>query len=601
MFPFNFSNFYSHKFHNSMPVNDHHPTDTSRKAYPNLGRQLTVADIGKKILRVYPYEIVQGRYDWSHMPQDANEISSDMTLVSLDNRTITYYSHFFTKECETGLLDRHWLTLEEWIVCDKDKQVSQPPIETPKQATQPPIDTPVDQDWHYFPGGLKSPSHKDPSHKEPFAAFAKIHSVLKLARLLNSLNEASESESTNAFSTRKHNFSDANANEAWWFNKVKKSHSQNFVPKDYAYHRPVLAPMTADSQEERPFDLQSRDPRAVLGLGPNVKDITLIKKQYRKLALWYHPDKNPHSKISEEEFKKITNAYQALLKEFEGSSFTAGKTSEGDEDFTLADYTYTHLLKEMEANNFQAEGEIKNKWMKFVAEVEKSTKKHFDHPMVKMLLERILLKANSYIHLFQIKTRLTDLKFIEKTASLEALATTLTDTMKHIKGLIKEFDLDNDSESWPAETLSSGFKTANYLVMDKYLAFARSAVEIFVQLNKRQQAVDLRDKVLAFLLKRESCLFFGTLKASVNQMKFNSQLNGLRENRQEANKESKSEKNMDLSQRDHFSYSSENTQPHETTDKVLDTIPVEGELEAVLKNLEINKKFFNDAISYIKI
>ena len=588
MFSFDFSNFYFHEFPDSIPESNHLSRDTSRKAYPNLGRQLTVSDIGKKILRVYPYQIVEGRYDWSHMPRDANETSSDMTLVSLDNRTITYYSTFFEGECKTHLLDRHWLTLDEWIVCDKDKQVSQPPME---------IETPRGGYMHHFSGGLKSPSHK-----EPFAAFAKIHSVLKFARLLNSLNEASESESTNPFSTRKNNFSDPCTREAWWFNKIKKRPSENFVPKDYAYHRPVQAQTTADSPEERPFDLQSRDPRSVLGLGPNVKDIALIKKQYRKLALWYHPDKNPHSKISEEEFKKITNAYQALLKEFEGSSFTAGQTSEGDEDFTLADYTYTHLLNEMEANHFQAV-EIKNKWVKFSEEVEKSTKKHFDHPMVKMLLERILLKANSYIHLFQIKTRLEDFKFIEKSDSLEVLATTLTHTMKQIKGLIKEFDLDNNSESWPAETLSSGFKTANYLVMDKYLAFARSAVEIFVQLNKRQQAMDLRDKILAFLSKRESSLFFGTLKASINQMRFNSQLNGLQDKRQAAHKESGSgaEKNKALSQRDPFSHPSEKSQPHEATDKVLETIPVEGELEAVLKNLEINKKFFNDAISYIKI
>lgn len=39
---------------------------------------------------------------------------------------------------------------------------------------------------------------------------------------------------------------------------------------------------------------------------------TEIKKQYRKLASIYHPDKNGGSKKSEEAFKVIVNAYQTL-------------------------------------------------------------------------------------------------------------------------------------------------------------------------------------------------------------------------------------------------------------------------------------------------
>ncbi|MDD2445891.1 MAG: J domain-containing protein [Clostridia bacterium] len=39
---------------------------------------------------------------------------------------------------------------------------------------------------------------------------------------------------------------------------------------------------------------------------------TEIKKQYRKLASIYHPDKNGGSKKSEETFKIIVNAYQTL-------------------------------------------------------------------------------------------------------------------------------------------------------------------------------------------------------------------------------------------------------------------------------------------------
>lgn len=55
----------------------------------------------------------------------------------------------------------------------------------------------------------------------------------------------------------------------------------------------------------------AKDYYAVLGVA---KDATseVIKKAYRKLALKYHPDKNPGDKKAEDKFKEITEAYAVL-------------------------------------------------------------------------------------------------------------------------------------------------------------------------------------------------------------------------------------------------------------------------------------------------
>ena len=57
--------------------------------------------------------------------------------------------------------------------------------------------------------------------------------------------------------------------------------------------------------------MAKRDYYEVLGVSKNA-DAKEIKKAYRKLAIKYHPDKNPGDKQAEEKFKEAAEAYEVL-------------------------------------------------------------------------------------------------------------------------------------------------------------------------------------------------------------------------------------------------------------------------------------------------
>ena len=59
---------------------------------------------------------------------------------------------------------------------------------------------------------------------------------------------------------------------------------------------------------------EKRDYYEVLGVAKNA-EAAEIKKAYRKLALQYHPDRNPGDKEAEEKFKEAAEAYDVLSKE----------------------------------------------------------------------------------------------------------------------------------------------------------------------------------------------------------------------------------------------------------------------------------------------
>src|SRR5437763_4202897 len=57
---------------------------------------------------------------------------------------------------------------------------------------------------------------------------------------------------------------------------------------------------------------KKRDYYEVLGIGRNASEEE-VKRAYRKLAVKFHPDKNPDDPHAEEKFKELGEAYDVLM------------------------------------------------------------------------------------------------------------------------------------------------------------------------------------------------------------------------------------------------------------------------------------------------
>lgn len=98
--------------------------------------------------------------------------------------------------------------------------------------------------------------------------------------------------------------------------------------------------------------MSKKDYYKLLGVERDASE-EVIKKAYRKLALQYHPDKNPDNKEAEEKFKEIAEAYEILGDKDNKLKYDQlGHAGNGSEGMSSEDAFYEWARRQSQFNGF---------------------------------------------------------------------------------------------------------------------------------------------------------------------------------------------------------------------------------------------------------
>lgn len=105
----------------------------------------------------------------------------------------------------------------------------------------------------------------------------------------------------------------------------------------------------------------SQTPYEVLGVPQNSDDET-IKKAYRKLAMKYHPDRNPGDATAEASFKDVKLAFEAIetadkRASYERAARTQHAGHQGGWRYTSRDFNWDDIMKEFDFDSWGQDGD----------------------------------------------------------------------------------------------------------------------------------------------------------------------------------------------------------------------------------------------------
>lgn len=448
-----------------------------RRVYPLLGHPLGEEHIGKRVVRVFPVKYPDD-YDWSFFSENAlGEIAlNSQKLEAIKDQCLVLEGRFGSHKLPEKFSDRMWCTVEEFT--EHLKQNPEAGIAF-KDAVPPQPSSGFEEPRLFFGSDICLDSDK----------MAKI-----VERLLSPLKKPMD--------------------KSPWLEEASRSLPENPGTVDYMFHAPVAMPEDEelDSMSVAP-DFTSNDPYDVLGIDPREKNVSVIKKRFRILALHEHPDKGGDL----EKFKKLTSAHAKLIEQLATHPFAFSSSLDLESRFKEAEKHQELLDRKGIAFSIKGIETALPPLEQFLAQLMSVDLDGVEKTGIELLFERLIQSTASLLNFYKVKLRVLSMQLPDPSLTPEARIAVLEEQLK----VLSECDLNQDSWNRDSEKL---FRSAHLAVLDKYLALERSLAEILIKQMNTEKLGEMRQEVRRSVNAKKLALTLGIGKILRKERAFQDKL-----------------------------------------------------------------------------